>query len=364
MLRDREGRPVGDWFDLHAHETGADVETRWDGPVPCVTPTERFFVRNHTTAPEIDPGAWRLLISGDGVQRETVWSLADLRRLTSVTLEVALECTGNGRRFFGDQQGTPRPGTPWRFGAIGVARWSGVPLSQLLDHAGLRRDAVQVTPVGLDDRYVVDGVDHGRVRRPLPLPKAMDDVLVALDMNGEPLARDHGFPARLVVPGWVGIASIKWLGELRVTRTEVDSPWNTLWYRMHGPGWEGADAELGRLPVKSVLDEQGDGDPTVGREVRLAGRAWAGEAAVERVEVSTDGGRTWRRAELDGDNLVNGWAHWELPWTPDRAGDHEIRVRATDTTGRTQPDRATDNDDGYLFDAVMRHPVRVREPGR
>ena len=360
MLRDRDGHPRGDWFDVHTHETGTDVETRWEGRVPHVTPTERFFVRNHTTAPEIDAGSWRLLVTGDGVQRETVWSLADLSRLASVTTQTALECTGNGRRFFGDQQGTPRPGTPWRFGAIGVAEWRGVPLSLLLDHAGVRRDAVQVTPVGLDDRYVVDGVDHGRVRRPLPLTKALDDVLVALEMNGEPLARDHGFPARLVVPGWVGIASIKWLGELRVTRTEVDSPWNTLWYRMHGEGWDGDAAELGRLPVKSVLDEQGE--PVAGRETRLAGRAWAGEAAIEQVEVSTDGGATWRSAELHGDNTRCAWTRWELAWTPAVAGEHDVRVRATDTTGRTQPERAADNDDGYLFDAVLCHRVCVAEP--
>ena len=363
MLRDREGRPVGDWFDLHPHETGADVETRWDAaPVPHITPTERFFVRNHTTAPEIDAGSWRLLVTGDGVQQETVWSLADLHRLSQATVEAALECTGNGRRLFGDQQGTPRPGTQWRFGAIGVARWRGVPLSLLLDHAGLHRDAVQVTPVGLDDPYVFEGVDHGRVRRPLPLTKAVDDVLVALEMNGEPLAPDHGFPARLVVPGWVGIASIKWLGELRVTRSEVDSPWNTLWYRMHGAGWDGTHGELGRLPVKSVLDDHGD--PRVGEEVRLSGRAWAGEAAIDRVEVSTDGGRSWRDAELPGDNLVSAWTRWELPWTPERAGDHDVRVRATDTTGRTQPEHATDNDDGYLFDAVVHHRVPVAPPSR
>lgn len=348
---------MGDWFDLHLHETGADVETRWEGEVPPITPTERFFVRNHTTAPEIDPGSWRLLVTGDGVQQETVWSLADLRRLAPVTVEAALECTGNGRRLFGDQQGTPRPGTPWRFGAIGVARWGGVPLSLLLDHAGLRGDAVQVTPVGLDDRYVLDGVDHGRVRRPLPIGKALDDVLVAFEMNGEPLARDHGFPVRLVVPGWVGIASIKWLGELRVTRAEVDSPWNTLWYRMRGEGWEGEAAELGRMPVKSVLDVCDD--PVVGRESRLVGRAWAGEAAIERVEVSTDGGRSWRVAELHGDNLPSAWLRWELAWTPETVGAHDVRVRATDTTGRTQPELAADNDDGYLFDAVLRLEVQV-----
>lgn len=360
MLRDRYGRPAGSWFDLHHHETGTDVETRWCGRVPGITPNERFFVRNHTTAPAIDPETWRLVVTGDGVQQETVWSLADLRRLGDVAAEVALECTGNGRRFFADQQGTPRPGTPWRSGAIGVARWSGVPLSLLLDHAGLRHDAVEVTPSGLDDPYVVDGVDHGRVRRPLPLTKATDDVLVALEMNGEPLPLDHGFPARLVVPGWVGIASIKWLGELRVTRTEVDSPWNTLWYRMRGAGWDAETSALGRLPVKSVLDEHGD--PVAGTESRLAGRAWSGEAAIERVEVSIDGGTTWRTAELHGDNRPSGWTRWELAWTPDIAGDHGVRVRATDTTGRTQPDLAADNDDGYLFDAVLSHQVRVAEP--
>ena len=361
MLRDRQGRPRGDWFDVHTHETGTDVETCWEGRVPRITPTERFFVRNHTTAPAIDAGSWRLLVTGDGVQQETVWSLADLRRLTTVTAELALECTGNGRRLFGDQQGTARPGTPWRFGAIGVARWRGVPLRTLLDHAGVRADALQVTAVGLDDRYVLDGVDHGRVRRPLPIGKALDDVLVAFEMNGEPLARDHGFPARLVVPGWVGIASIKWLGELRVTRTEVDSPWNTLWYRMHGAGWDGEAAELGRLPVKSVLDEHGD--PVAGRETLLAGRAWSGEAAIDRVEVSVDGGESWRVAELHGGNLPSAWTRWELAWTPGSAGAHDVRVRATDTTGRTQPERAADNEDGYLFDAVLRHEVRVADPG-
>ncbi len=119
--------------------------------------------------------------------------------------------------YFACQQGTPRPGTPWGTGAIGVARWTGVRLADVLRHAGLRPDATSVMAVGLDDPYVEDGVDHGRVRRPLPLAKALEDVLVVWEMNGRPLPLDHGFPVRLIVPGWVGVASIKWLGELRVT---------------------------------------------------------------------------------------------------------------------------------------------------
>lgn len=364
MLRDAEDRPVGDWY-----HHGTDVETRWTGPVPHETPNDRFYVRNHTRPPRIDAGAWRLLVSGDGLIRDATYTLAELQSFTTITHECAIECTGNGRRLFGEQQGTPRPGTQWGLGGIGVARWTGVPLSTVLRHAGLRAEAVEVTAVGLDDPYLDGGVNHGRVRRPLPIAKALDDVLVAWAMNGEPLPRDHGYPVRLVVPGWVGIASIKWLGELRVTTTHVPSPWNSRWYRMHGEGWPDAlddpAAALGRMPVKSTLDPVPG--LVAGRTAVLRGRAWAGEAGIARVEVSTDRGRTWNDAELTGPNRPSSWAHWELQWRPAREGRHEIRTRATDSLGRTQPNRARDNDDGYLFDAVVRHSVLVaaapsREP--
>jgi len=216
-----------------------------------------------------------------------------------------------------------------------------------------------VTAVGLDDPYVEEGVNHGRVRRPLPIAKALDDVLVAWAMNGEPLPLDHGYPVRLVVPGWVGIASIKWLGELRVSTTVEDSPWNTRWYRMHGTGWSGDRAVLERMPVKSDLDPVGDlvaGTPTV-----LRGRAWSGEAAIARVTVSTDGGASWQVARMVGPNEPSAWVTWELSWTQPGAGSQEVWVRATDSRGDTQPDAAPLNDDGYLFSAMVRHPVTVAE---
>jgi DMSO/TMAO reductase YedYZ molybdopterin-dependent catalytic subunit len=208
MLRDALDRPLTDGFTVH----GTDVETVWEDDVPLVTPNDRFFVRSHTRPPVVDADRWRLLLTGDGLHQDCTLSLADLRHLSPVTEELALECTGNGRQFFARQQGTPRPGTQWETGAIGVARWTGVPLARVLRRAGVRPDAVSVMAVGLDDPYVEDGVDHGRVRRPLPIEKALDDVLVCWEMNGEPLPPDHGHPVRLVVPGWVGIASIKWLG--------------------------------------------------------------------------------------------------------------------------------------------------------
>jgi DMSO/TMAO reductase YedYZ molybdopterin-dependent catalytic subunit len=357
MLRDRLGRPVGDHFVHH----GTDLETVWDNEVPHLTPNDRFFVRNHTRPAVVDAASWRLLVTGDGVVREATYSLAELQSFTSVTRERALECTGNGRRLFADQQGHARPGTQWGLGAVGVARWTGVPLATILRHAGLLDAAVQVMAVGLDEPYVEGGVNHGRVRRPLPIAKALDDVLIAWDMNGEPLPRDHGFPARLIVPGWVGIASIKWLGELRVTTTAETSPWNTTWYRMHGVGWSDANSTLDRMPVMSCLDSVGDprAGVTVGQKTLLRGRAWAGEAAISRVEVSTDGGRHWHEAVVAGANDPSCWVGWSLPWTPGRAGVHDLVVRATDTSGRRQPERAPDNDDGYLFSAAVRYRVDV-----
>jgi DMSO/TMAO reductase YedYZ molybdopterin-dependent catalytic subunit len=359
MLRDSFDRPVdgGDWFTHHDTAGKGDAETRWEADVPRLTPNERFFVRNHTRPPVIDVASWRLLVTGDGVQREATYSLADLQAFTSTTYERAIECTGNGRSLYAAQQGTARPGTQWGLGAIGVARWTGVPLRTVLHHAGLCGDAVQVTPVGLDAHYVEDGIDHGRVRRPLPIGKALDDVLVAWEMNGEPLPPDHGFPARLVVPGWVGIASIKWLGELRVTTSVVDSPWNTKWYRMHGHGWSGHDAVLDRMPPKSVVDVTGALE--AGRMSLLRGRAWSGEASIRMVEVSVDGGTTWDEATLTGTNEPSSWVEWEHSWTPEQPGEHVLMTRATDSLGRTQPDTAPDNADGYLFSAVVRHEVGV-----
>ncbi|MCW2844681.1 MAG: sulfite oxidase [Nocardioides sp.] len=357
MLRDHRDRPVdgGDWFLHH----GTDVETRWDEDVPHLTPNDRFFVRNHTRPPVIDVETWRLLVTGDGVHGEATYSLADLQAFTSTTVERALECTGNGRKLFADQQGATRPGTQWGLGAIGVARWTGVPLRTVLRHAGLRDDAVQVMPVGLDDPFVEDGVDHGRVRRPLPMEKALDDALIAWEMNSEPLPVDHGFPARLVVPGWVGIASIKWLGELRVTTSIVDSPWNTTWYRMHGEGWSDEDAVLDVMPVKSIIDVTGRLE--AGRMSVLRGRAWSGEATVSVVELSTDGGATWQETTLTGPNEPSSWVEWEHAWTPSQTGPHELVTRATDSRGRRQPVQAPLNDDGYLFSASVRHPVTVAE---
>ena len=217
------------WFVSY----GTNAEMRWDSVDHdrFRTPQSRLFVRDHTRTPRIDPETYRLAVFGDGLERPTGGagatrlSLRDLRALPRTRITTVHECTGNGRSFFGSQQGTPTPGTQWTLGAVGAVTWEGVRLAEVLRRLGVSRDAVDVMATGLDPSYVDKGTDHGPVRRPLPVAKALDDAVLAWGMNGRDLLPDHGFPLRLVVPGWVGIASIKWLGSLEVSRSRLTSPW-------------------------------------------------------------------------------------------------------------------------------------------
>ena len=333
------------------------AETRWDA-MPKEgrdTPIDRFFVRNHTSTPEVDAATWRLKLFGSGLRgqptadRPVEFGYQDLLSMPSVTQRILIECTGNGRVFFGMQQHEPKPGTPWGLGAVGVATWTGVRLGALLDWAGLNSDAVDVMPRGLDPEYVEHGVNHGRVRRPLPIWKAMDDVLVAYQMNGEPLPPDHGYPVRLVVPNWVGIASIKWLDDIEISNTPLSSPWTTVFYQLDG-------APLTTLVPKSAFELPWDAELDRRRTHAVYGRSWAGEAPIQRVEVSTDGGRRWQSVPLVEDGP---WVRWRLGWRPQTPGRRTLMARATDRSGNCQPARTVANPMGYLFGAVVRHRVVV-----
>lgn len=341
--------PASD-FVMH----GTNAETRWEAlrDTGLVTPISKFFVRNHTSTPVLDAVSWRLRVHGDGVRQPLSLSLGDLKALPSVEIEALIECAGNGRSLYGSQQGQTVSGTPWRLGAVGNARWRGVPLGVLLRQAGLRSSAVDVLPVGLDAEYVTGGVSLGRVRRSLPVAKALDDVLVAYSMNGSELPVDHGFPARLVVPGWVGIASIKWLGSLEVSSSRLSSPWDTELYRLVGPSYPADGVVVTGQVTKSAFELAWDAVLPGGRQV-LTGRSWSPFGAVRRVVVSTDG-RTWRPARVVSSGV---WTRWEISWdaTP---GDHVLRVRADG-----QPDESPYNTQGYLFGAVVKHPVTVAASG-
>lgn len=349
-----------DRFTVH----GTNAETRWQAlrGTGYHTPTDLFFVRNHTVTPALDAADWRLRVWGDGLRhgRTTEFTLADLRALPATERSAAVECAGNGRSFFQRQQGETVSGTAWSLGAIGVARWRGVRLAEVLRRAGLTRHAVDVQPRGLDDPFVSGGIDLGRVRRPLPIAKALDDVLLVYEMNGAPLPPDHGHPVRLLVPSWIGIASIKWLGDIEVSTTPLYSPWNTDLYRLFGPGHpaEGS-APLTRQTLKSAFELPWDAPLALGRPHLLTGRSWSGGRGVRTVRVSVNGGADWHPATLHDPPRAGGWTRWSLRWTPRTAGPTALLARATDLDGTTQPDRTPYNSQGYLFDAVVRHPVTV-----
>ncbi|ROO83923.1 molybdenum-dependent oxidoreductase-like protein [Actinocorallia herbida] len=340
-----------------------DREMNWEEMrgVGHHTPTDRFFVHHHTDAPVIDVSTWTLTLHGDGLKDGPVtFDHHDLKAMPSVTMSAFLECAGNGRTFYTSQQNQRVSGTPWGLGAIGVAEWTGVPLRHVLEHAGLRDDAVDLMPRGLDSSYVEDGVDHGRFRRPLPVTKAMKDVLVVWEMNGAPLTREHGFPIRLIVPDWVGVASIKWLGDIEVSTSALHSPWSTDFYRLFGLGYpDEGSAPLTTMPVKSAFEIAPYAKLTRDEEVLLTGRSWSGNGPIRSVEVSTDGGRSWAPARMVGPRLAHTWAQWELPWCPDRRGPAVLMARATDELGVTEALGSPYNAKGYLWSGVVRHEITV-----
>ncbi|MYX75955.1 molybdopterin-dependent oxidoreductase, partial [Streptomyces sp. SID3915] len=261
---------------------GTNAETNFASlrDTGLLTPADRFFVRNHTATPSVDRASWKLTVWGDGLTDGPVdFTYAALRALPSTSRTAFVECAGNGRSFFASQQGQEVSGTAWTLGAVGAARWRGVRLSDVLRRAGIGRHAVDVLPRGLDDEVISDGTNLGRVRRPLPVAKAMDDVLLAYEMNGEPLPPDHGAPVRLIVPSWVGVAHIKWVGDIEVSDEPLLTPWNTGLYRLFGPGHppEGS-APLSRQTLKSAFELEPGAAFAARRGHRLTGRSWSGGA--------------------------------------------------------------------------------------
>lgn len=352
-----------EWFI----DYGTNAEMRWDSVDPhrYLTGQERLFVRDHTSTPRIDPTTYALQIFGDGLARPRTsdqsisLSYADLRRLPATRMTSVHECTGNGRSFFATQQGRAATGTQWTLGAVGTVEWEGVRLRTVLRRIGLNPSAVSIMATGLDDHYVSGGVDLGRVRRPFPMSKALDDALLVWAADGRDLLPDHGFPIRLVLPGWVGIGSIKWLGSLEVSTTEQTSPWNTTFYRMVGGDYPPDSPPLTVNPVRSAF-ELAWGQPLVRRpRVSLTGRSWSGAGQIARVDISTDGGTTWERVSHTRCERRGGWTQWSHEWHRPARGEHVLMARATDVLGRQQPLVTPYNTNGYFFDAVVRHPVTV-----
>jgi DMSO/TMAO reductase YedYZ molybdopterin-dependent catalytic subunit len=326
-----------------------------------VLPNERFFVRCHFPVPKIDPQSWRLKVEG-AVERRLELTLDDIRRMPSQTRPVTLECAGNGRVYLTP----PVRGVAWQQGAVGNAEWTGVPLAAVLERAGVRQRADEVVLQGEDSGAINDdpkspGVIH--YDRSIPIQKANEDTLLAYAMNGQDLPPEHGFPLRAVVPGWYGMASVKWLNRLFVSEGRYRGFWQTYDYsyfkRVQGfPTMEA----IGELQVKASIARPAVGDVVPAQsQHRVFGAAWTGDAEVRKVEVTTDGGQSWREASLIDKAAKHAWRLWEYVWkTPEKPGRYTLMARATDSRGHTQPTTRDPDRRTYMINHVVPVEVEVR----
>ncbi len=335
-----------------------DLETPVEYFNTWLTPVPHFFVRNHMHEPsELSSDNWRLTVGGE-VEKPLTLTLAELAKLETHSVVNTLECAGNGRSLHRPQV----PGIQWGKGAVGTARFSGPRLRDVLQRAGVKASGKHVMFRGLDE---VPGKVPPFIRS-IPIEKALDsDTLVATQMNGTPLTKHHGVPARALVPGWIGAASCKWLTEIKVLESEFVGNFMNPGYRFPNQPVKPGDAVkpedthvVAGLNVKSVISGPLDGASVKAGRVAVHGAAWAGEADIVKVEVSIDGGASWTPATLGHDHARYAWRLWSYEWKA-KGGDYTILSRATDSQGRIQPSTPAWNPSGYLYNAVDQVKIHV-----
>jgi DMSO/TMAO reductase YedYZ molybdopterin-dependent catalytic subunit len=321
-----------------------------------VTPAGLHYLLIHFDIPQAQAADWRLEIDGL-VERPRSLTLAELRGMRAKTVRVTMECAGNGRG-----QMSPRyPSVPWIEEGVSTAEWTGIPLATLLSGAGLKPSAKDIAFHGAD-RGIDRGIEHDFARSLAPADALHEDVLVAYEMNGAPLPPQHGFPLRLVVPRWYGMASVKWLARIEALDRPFDGLEQAVSYHFRTePGSKGTPCM--RMRVNSLMAPPGIPDfyarvrsVRAGR-VAIIGRAWSGEAQIARVEFGVDG--AWRESGLQPEPCAHAWKEWRSEWnaTP---GEHELACRATDEDGNTQPLEPVWNATGLGNNAVQRVRVSVQ----
>lgn len=332
-----------------------DLEMPVEGFIDEITPVEHFFVRSHARIPQVDLASWKLEIAGL-VEKPLTFTLAELQKFPHTELVSVLECAGNGRSFY-------RPtvaGAQWRFGSVGNARWTGVRLKDVLEKAGVKASATQVLMNGAD-------LPLGKMpkfQRTLELTKAMHpDTLLAWEMNGQPLTAEHGFPLRVIAPGWASDSWFKWLTRLELLDHDFDGFWMKTAYRhparhvAPGTAVDPADmVPVTDLNVKSVIAHPNEWAlPGV---IHVQGVAWSNASPVTKVEISTDGGKTWASAKFTSKATQYGFRKWAFTWKAVE-GSHTLMSRATNAAGQTQPLEPEWNPNGYLYNAAQPRSVQI-----
>lgn len=326
-----------------------------------ITPGDRFFVRGHFAIPQIGVKTWRMRVEGE-VETPLELTYDEVRGMESITMPVTLECAGNGRAFL-----TPAAsGAQWERGAVSTAEWTGVLLRDVLRRAGVKHSVREV---------IFEGADQGEIKEPpgpsgsihyarsMPLEKAHEDVLLAFKMNGEDLTPAHGAPLRLIVPGWYGMASVKWLNRIIASAQPFNGYYQTIDYAY----WERGPSAPTLVPitemqVKAQIARPGFADAVPTGEVyRVCGAAWTAQAEITRVEITSDGGETWHDAQLLGEPIRNAWRLWEYDWkVPTTPGKASLMARATDSKGRIQPTERCHDRGSYMINHLLPIEVDVR----
>ncbi len=329
-----------------------NAETPLEGLRELITPTPLHYVRSNFDLPQHDG----TLHVGGAVEQPQTLTIADLKAIGEVTLTVTLECAGNGRVGL-----MPLPtGEPWTGQAVATATWTGVPLQRLLERARPQGSGVDVGFTGADHGPYRGGPDIAFVRS-LALDRAMDPAtraIVAWEMNGEPLNADHGAPLRLVIPGWYGMGSVKWLQAIEVLTEPYQGQFQTKSYVFE---WQDRPWEPVRAmrPKALITDPVQDARLQPGK-LTVRGKAWSGSTPVTQVEVSIDGAGEWKPAQLQEQPEPYTWQEWSFAWDAQGSGRHVIRARATDATGATQPDSPEWNRLGYGNNAAQVLVVYIR----
>lgn len=330
-----------------------NAETPLESLREDITPRSQFFVRSHFPVPIADRRR-HVLVVGGGVTHAREFTVAELEAMASDTFAVTFECAGNGRTGL-----SPLPaGEPWGLGAVGTARWTGVPLRVLLESAGLVPQIREILAIGADRGRPPDQADEIPFARSLPLEKAMDSgTLVALQMNNEPISTEHGGPVRLVVPGWYGVASVKWLERIEA----LSEPFRG-YYQVGRYVYDHADGRpptpVRTMRVRSLITEPLDGE-TIHRGTSIVrGKAWSGDGPVVRVQMSVDGTEVSPDATMFAPLSRHAWCSWEFAWAA-VPGRHVLRSYATDAKGNRQPEIGRWNRYGYANDAAQVVAVTV-----
>ena len=321
------------------------LESPVDQQTDLITPNELHFVRQHFDIPTLDAATYQLSVEGK-INAPVSLSLGDLQAMPSRTLTAFIECSGNSRSMFTP----PATGAQWGNGAISVANWTGVSLGTVLQNVGLAPEVASV---------VAEGADSGKVYHAIPLEKALDpDTLVAYAQNGQPLTQQNGFPVRLVVPGWGGISSIKWLAHLTAVDASFQGFYNNRYYVYETPG-------LPKTPVQGLGVKSFIAAPALNAQVptdtplTIRGFAYSGLAQVSGVEISTDDAVTWQTAQLLDEPSRWAWVRWEYTWDQPTTGMAVLRSRATDEAGNVQPDTVAWNRYGYGYNAIQARPITI-----